>query len=97
MVIRGGSRWKDEGQRDGWGLEEPSKRLASRQGWRIKICGSPPIRKSIYYYIKRKMRTKLLVVGLGKGLADRYFTNQTFGRPVTLTARGTCPERRKHA
>ena len=31
-----------------WGLEEPNKRPASRHGWGIKICGSPPIRKYIY-------------------------------------------------
>ena len=48
MVIGGGSRGKDRGQWDRWGLEEPSKRPASRHGWRIKICGSPPIRKYIY-------------------------------------------------
>ena len=45
MEIGSGSRGKEG---DEWGLEERNNRPASRHVWRIKICGSPPIRKYIY-------------------------------------------------
>ena len=89
MVIGGGSRRKDRGQWEGWGLEEPRKKPGTAGG--LKFVDLHPLEST---YINKKRRTKLLVVGVGKGVTDRYFTNQTFDRRETLPARATCLEGR---